>query len=53
VKLQKNDAADAEAIMIAAQRPEMRFVHLNPKISRPERRCCAPVNAWSISAPSS
>jgi transposase len=26
VKRQKNDAADAEAIMIAAQRPEMRFV---------------------------
>jgi transposase len=26
VKLQKNDAADAEAIVIAAQRPEMRFV---------------------------
>jgi len=26
VKRQKNDAADAEAILIAAQRPEMRFV---------------------------
>ena len=26
VKRQKNDAADAEAIIIAAQRPEMRFV---------------------------
>jgi len=26
VKRQKNDAADAEAIVIAAQRPEMRFV---------------------------
>jgi transposase len=26
VKRQKNDAADAEAIVMAAQRPEMRFV---------------------------
>lgn len=26
IKRQKNDAADAEAIVIAAQRPEMRFV---------------------------
>lgn len=26
VKRQKNDAADAEAIVIGAQRPEMRFV---------------------------
>ena len=26
VKRQKNDASDAEAIVIAAQRPEMRFV---------------------------
>jgi len=31
VKRQKNDAADAEAIVIAAQRPEMRFVE--PKSS--------------------
>ena len=28
VKRQKNDAADAEAIVIAAQRPEMRFIEL-------------------------
>lgn len=28
VKRQKNDAADAEAIVVAAQRPEMRFVEL-------------------------
>lgn len=27
VKRQKNGAADAEAILVAAQRPEMRFVH--------------------------
>jgi len=26
LKRQKNDAADAEAIVIAAQRPEMRFI---------------------------
>ena len=30
VKRQKNDAADAEAIVIAAQRPEMRFI--TPKL---------------------
>lgn len=29
VKRQKNDAADAEAIVVAAQRPEMRFVEPN------------------------
>jgi transposase len=31
VKRQKNDAADAEAIVIAAQRPEMRFVEPKSK----------------------
>ena len=31
VKRQKNDAADAEAIVIAAQRPEMRFVVPKPE----------------------
>lgn len=40
VKRQKNDAADAEAIVEAAQRPTMRFVE--PKT--------APENSWSISA---
>lgn len=36
VKRQKNDAADAEAIVIAAQRPEMRFVEpkSNEQIAR-------------------
>ena len=36
VKRQKNDAADAEAIVIAAQRPEMRFVEpkSNDQIAR-------------------
>ena len=36
VKRQKNDAADAEAIMIAAQRPEMRFVE--PKSTEQQSR---------------
>lgn len=36
VKRQKNDAADAEAIVIAAQRPEMRFVE--PKTSDQQAR---------------
>lgn len=36
VKRQKNDAADAEAIVIAAQRPEMRFV--DPKSADQQSR---------------
>ena len=36
VKRQKNDAADAEAIVIAAQRPEMRFVE--PKSAEQQNR---------------
>jgi transposase len=36
VKRQKNDAADAEAIVVAAQRPEMRFVE--PKTSEQQAR---------------
>jgi len=36
VKRQKNDAADAEAIVIAAQRPEMRFVE--PKTAEQQSR---------------
>ena len=35
VKRQKNDAADAEAIVIAAQRPEMRFVELKQRAAKP------------------
>jgi transposase len=34
VKRQKNDAADAEAIVVAAQRPEMRFVEPKTKKQR-------------------
>ena len=36
VKRQKNDAADAEAIVVAAQRPEMRFVE--PKTAEQQAR---------------
>lgn len=36
VKRQKNDAADAEAVVIAAQRPEMRFV--SPKSEEQQAR---------------
>lgn len=36
IKRQKNDAADAEAIVIAAQRPEMRFVE--PKSEQQQAR---------------
>ncbi|NDB70401.1 MAG: IS110 family transposase, partial [Methylocystaceae bacterium] len=34
IKRQKNDAADAEAIVVAAQRPEMRFVATKTKEQR-------------------
>jgi len=34
VKRQKNDAADAEAIAEAAQRPDMRFVHVKSEASQ-------------------
>ena len=36
VKREKNDAADAEAIVIAAQRPEIRFVE--PKTTEQQSR---------------
>lgn len=39
VKRQKNDAADAEAIVVAAQRPEMRFVA--PKTADQQARAVA------------
>lgn len=39
VKLQKNAAADAEAIAIAAQRPEMRFVEPKSETSKPVQSC--------------
>lgn len=51
VKRQKNDAADAEAIVVAAQRPEMRYSR-SRKISR-HALCCSELgSASSISAPS-
>jgi len=52
VKRQKNDAADAEAIVVAAQRPEMRLSSRSRKISRPALCCSEPGSASSISAPS-
>ena len=49
VKRQKNDAADAEAIVVAAQRPEMRFVE--PKTPDQQARAIlfGPGSAWCIS----
>ncbi len=35
IKSQKNDAADADAICEAVQRPTMRFVRLSPRRSKP------------------
>lgn len=49
VKRQKNDAADAEAIVIAAQRPEMRFVE--PKSEEQQARAVLfrPARGWYTS----
>ena len=44
VKRQKNDAADAEAIVVAAQRPETRFV--TPKTVTPRGRRSIPEGSW-------
>lgn len=51
VKRQKNDAADAEAIVAAAQRPEMRFVDQRRKLSKQERSYSVHASASSTSAP--
>ena len=44
VKRQKNDAAKAEAIIVAAQRPEMRLSKLKRKSSAQKRFCFARVS---------
>jgi len=49
VKRQKNDAADAEAIVIAAQRPEMRFVEPKTTNRLLEALCSVPATAWCAS----
>ena len=50
VKTNKNDAADAEAIVIAAQRPEMRSSSRSRRLSRPEPYCSGQGNALFDSA---
>ena len=52
IKRQKNDAADAEAICEAAQRPSMRFVRSRPKSSKRTASCFEPAISWCVSAPS-
>jgi transposase len=47
VKRQKNDAADAEAICEAAQRPTMRFVAVKSERRRPMRLCSGRAISWS------
>jgi len=51
VKRQKNDAADAEAIVIAAQRPELRFVSRRLPSNKAGQFCFAPENGSSTSEP--
>jgi transposase len=48
VKRQKKDAADAEAIVIAARQPEMRFVVRSPSNNNLARQCFVPENASCI-----
>lgn len=50
VKRQKNDAADAEAICEAAQRPNMRFVAIKARCSRLRQWYSVPAICWSESA---
>ncbi|MER8383581.1 hypothetical protein [Mesorhizobium sp. M1405] len=47
---EKNDAADAEAIVEAAQRPTMRFVELKTEEQQPRSIMFRTGNSWSISA---
>ena len=53
VKRQKNDAADAQAICEAAQRPAMRFVAVKSEEQQAARWCFADVTCWSASGPRS
>ena len=48
----KNDAADAEAICEAAQRPSMRFVPVKTESSRRTASCSELAISWCVSAPS-
>ena len=50
VKRQKTDASDAEAIVIAAQRPEMRFLLRSRNRIRLWPCCFGLRNVWFISA---
>jgi transposase len=50
VKRQKNDAADAEAICKAAQRPSMRFVPVKDEEQQANTSCSGPVTFWCVSA---
>lgn len=52
VKRQNNDAADAEAICEAAQRPTMRFVAVKSEAQQATSFCFAPAASWCVSAPS-
>ena len=49
VKRQKNDSADAEAIVIAARQPEMPLWRPSRSSSSPVRRCSAAGSDWFIS----
>ena len=51
VKRQKNDAADAEAICEAAQRPTTRFVQGRPRSSGLRRRCFVHATYSCVSRP--
>lgn len=48
INRQKKDAGDDEAIVVAAQRPKMRFVRLKRKNSVRRAYCLDRANAWFI-----
>lgn len=50
IKRQKNDAADADAIVGAALRPTMRLWRRRPSDSSPAPSSFPPQNSWLISA---
>ena len=52
IKRQKNDAADAEAVCEAAQRPSMRFVPVKTEEQQANPSCSEPAISWCVSAPS-
>ena len=52
IRRQKNDAADAETVCEAVQRPSIASFRSRPKSSRRTASCSDPAISWCVSAPS-